>query len=90
MSEHVSSSFYTTTLSLSPPFSLKPLSHPQCYILHIIGASSEWLIAITMILFFLTFHPDFMRINVELQVKIRGHHSDVEGPMINEHTPLPL
>ena len=69
------------TLSLSPSL--------QGFILHILSASSEYLGGFFYILFFLTFHPDFQRINVDLYIRLRHHHSDIEGQiLIDENTPL--
>ena len=82
-----------TDLSFSPPLSLSlSLSLSlflQGFVLHTLSACSEYLSGFFYILFFLTFHPDFQRIHVDLHIRLRHHHSDIEGQItINENTPL--
>lgn len=57
--------------------------------LHVTSTSCEWAAAISFILFFLTLHPDFKQLRVDIAVRLRGHHGDTPT-VINEYTPLTI
>ena len=76
-------------LSLTHSFSFSLSLSLQGFILHVLSACSEYLGGFFYILFFLTFHPDFQRIHVDLHIRSRHHHGDIDGQtVINENTPL--
>jgi hypothetical protein len=55
---------------------------------HILGTAFEWIMCLTFLLYFLTFHVDFAKISVDVSIKIRYHHMDGATEAINEQTPL--
>ena len=63
-------------------------THTQGFALHVISTASECAVAGSFLLYFLTFHPDFTQIRVEVNVRLRKQH--FYGTHINEKTPLTL
>lgn len=60
----------------------------QGFALHIVSTACEWGIGGSFLLYFLTFHPDFKQIRVDVNVRLRNQHFFATN--INEKTPLTL
>lgn len=46
----------------------------QGYTAHVINTGAEWVVAGVMVIFFLTYFPDFRAIGVVIGVKLKGNH----------------
>jgi hypothetical protein len=56
------------------------------YTVHLISTVAEWCLGISFLLFFVTFHNDFLRLHIITTIAIRGVNGD--GLEITESTPL--
>jgi hypothetical protein len=61
------------------------------FVFHTISTASEWGTSFTLLLFFLTFHPDFKEIQLDITVQRRSEVTpNTYGTSVNESTPLTL
>jgi hypothetical protein len=59
------------------------------FVFHDVSTACEWATSATLLIFFLTFHPDFKRVKLEINIRQRSEVA-MYSTIVNETTPLTL
>ncbi|CAI8056679.1 DNA damage-regulated autophagy modulator protein 2, partial [Geodia barretti] len=65
-------------------------THDGGFAYHVLSSACEWAMSTTFLVYFLTFHPDFKRMKIDIVVRRRssGSHHGYDSIVNSENTPL--